>query len=43
MTTRREFIGGVAALAAMPSFAKGTDEIRAVFLRDDGILEAVAE
>lgn len=30
--TRREFIGGAAALAAAPAFAKGTEDIRAVFL-----------
>ena len=30
--TRREFIGGAAALAAAPAFAKRTEDIRAVFL-----------
>ena len=30
--TRREFIGGAAALAATPVFAKRTEDIRAVFL-----------
>ena len=30
--TRREFIGGAAALAATPAFAKRTEDIRAVFL-----------
>ena len=30
--TRREFIGGAAALAATPAFAKRTDDVRAVFL-----------
>ena len=31
-TTRREFIGGAAALAAVPAFAQKTEDIRAVLL-----------
>ena len=31
-TTRREFVGGAAALAAVPAFAQKTEDIRAVLL-----------